>query len=110
MIRRYSVPDAGERLADGIEPDAMFGSSRDYLEPCTAVRPFCYPDLPSVGVHDALNDRQSESGTITSRISFLDGVIQNYRIKTYKDVLITTGNKGRVTDRQKTVHVLYVRR
>lgn len=38
------------------------------------------------------------------------GQISHYRIETYENVLITTGNKGRVDNRRKPVHVLYVRR
>ena len=39
-----------------------------------------------------------------------DGIISNYRIETYENVLITRGSKGRVKDRRKRVHVLFVRR
>lgn len=33
------------------------------------------------------------------------GINPNYRIETYEDVLITTGDKAQVKDRRKTLHV-----
>ena len=39
-----------------------------------------------------------------------EGRIQHYRVVTYESVQIPSSDGGKVTDRERTVHVLYVRR